>query len=109
MTPNIQMLGLAGVMGLLLILQTQCHRAEEAERERDAARNNTVVATAQGDLNQSAAEAVQAAQTREVSITVQAERYADAVAAAPGGDGVVPPGVLDSWRAGIESFREPTP
>jgi hypothetical protein len=100
---------LVAVLALVIMLQAAWGERDRARAERDAARNATVVATAQGDLNQSAAEAVQAAQTREVSITVQAERYADAVAAAPGGDAPVPSGVLDSWRAGVESFREPTP
>ena len=100
--------GLIAFLALVIMLQAAWGERDRARAERDAARSQAIVATTQGDLNQTAAEAVQAAQTREVSITVQAERFADAVAAAPGGTDAVPAGVLDSWRAGVQSFREPT-
>jgi hypothetical protein len=100
----------AGVAFLVLVilLQGAWGARDQAERERDAAKAQAVVAETQGGLNQSAAEAVQVAQTRELSITLNAERQADAVAAAPGGDALLSDGVLAAWRSGIQSMREPT-
>jgi hypothetical protein len=111
MFSGLRLYALAGGIGVLLVLvillQAAWRDAEKAKARAEAAEAREVVAVAQGSLNQTAADAVQAAQTREVSITVQAERFADAVAAAPGGDAPVPAGLLDSWRAGVQSFREP--
>lgn len=93
---------------LVILLQAAWGKLDRAERERDEARAVAIVAETQGNLTQSAADAVQVAQTRELSITVQAEGLADAVATAPGGDSMLPDGVLASWRGAIGSMREPS-
>jgi uncharacterized protein YijF (DUF1287 family) len=109
---GLRLYALAGGIGVLLVLvillQAAWRDAEKAKARADAAEAREVVAVAQGDLNQSAGEAVAHAQTRELSITLNAERQADAVLAAPGGDVPLSAGVLDSWSASIRALREST-
>ena len=100
--------GVLALLVLVILLQAAWRDAEKAKARADAAEAREVVAVTQGTLNQSAGEAVAHAQTRELQIIREVEVRAAAVAAAPGGDAIVPGPVLDSWAASIRALREPT-
>jgi len=76
--------------------RTEAARAQQAER----------TATAQAGLNTSASQAVEAAQSRALTITVKASELSHAVSVAPGGPEPVPSSVLELWRAGIGELRD---
>lgn len=92
-------------LGALLLLQTQCHRAERAEQRRDDAITDADSFRRQAELNSATGRAAQRAQAAELRATIEAKEAAHAVSVAPGGDEPLPSAVLELWSSGIDRLR----
>jgi hypothetical protein len=90
---------------LLLLLQAAWSARDKARTAAVAAKAEAGVALAQGALASAAAKSVQAAQTRELTVTVQAREASHEIAEAEGGDAAVPSDVLALWAGAIDRLR----
>lgn len=90
---------------LMILLQGAWSARDAARRETAAARARTASAEAQVQLDDGAARAVQAAQTREITLTIQAKEAAHDIARSAGGDAPVPADVLARWADAVDGLR----
>jgi hypothetical protein len=96
---------IAVVAVLMILLQGAWNARDAAKRAAVAAQARAAVAETQGDLGEGAAKAVQAAQARELTLTIRAKEAAHDIAQTAGGDAGIPPDVLARWAGAIDGLR----
>ena len=90
---------------LMLLLQGAWRARDVARLEAAAAQASATSAKTQGEFAEAAAMTVQATQTRELTLTVQAKEAAYDIARSDGGQAQVPEAALAGWADAIDRLR----
>lgn len=100
--------GAAALLAVLVLLLGHArNERDRARREASEALAGAALAQGQARLNGAEARALEAAQSRELRLTLQAKEAAYDIRRMEGADEPVPDAVLAVWADGVDRLREP--